>query len=202
MCRVSPHPSDFACLNVVTTTAASQGEEPVVNATTVPDVPAVYDVGGFQLPVADVQAIIVPTQSGNRERAMNHAYTLVKRNAGAVWKYKLVMATLSALQAALEVASALAMAYTSIAQYNILLTPPARAGAHRTSNTVKCNDQHSIRTGITNHVTNGAASNGPRCTTQLGGRACSHERYERADGNSSTSCKHTSTYQDCHACSS
>ena len=79
MCHVVPPVSDFACLNDVTTTAASQGEEPIVNATTVPDVPAVYDVGGFQLPVADIQAIIVPTQSVNRERAMNHAMTLVKK---------------------------------------------------------------------------------------------------------------------------
>ena len=106
MCSVAPAASDYECLNTDVVPGPRRGANgaPETSNTETSQPVNVVEVGMFKMAIEDVQAVLYPTNAGHRQRGMNDVFSSIQANSGSSWKYRIIMATLSALTAALQVA--------------------------------------------------------------------------------------------------
>ena len=97
-CNVEPQPSDFGPSHSSQAPPSGTPAQPA-------EQPEVVEVAGLRLAIDDVQAVRVPSTEALRTRTLSNAFHLLQSKVNTAWKFKLAMATMTALQEALEAPS-------------------------------------------------------------------------------------------------
>ena len=97
-CNVEPQPSDFGPSHSSQAPPSATPAQPA-------EQPEVVEVAGLRLAIDDVQAVRVPSTEALRIRTLSNAFHLLQSKVNTAWKFKLAMATVAALQEALEAPS-------------------------------------------------------------------------------------------------